>query len=527
MSEVYIHIGEMLARNGRKYPDEVALVERIPEAGKRRVLTWKAFDDRANQVATFLQEKGIEKGDRVIQLMHNSIDWLVVYFGIIRTGAWVVPLNFRFTEKELRYCLQVAEPKVFIFGPEFAERVAPLAREGAPSVTFACAGGPVPSFAVDFFTVVNQSPPEPVSLELGPEDPCGLYFTSGTTGRPKPILLTHQNMVCACITENVHHRQTHEDIFILIPPLYHTGAKMHWFGSLIVGGPAVILQGVSPRWILEAVSEERATLVWLLVPWVQDILIALDQGKLRLEDFTLDQWRLMHIGAMPIPPALIRRWQHYFPDMAYDTIYGLGEAAGPNCIHLGTENIHKVGAIGKAGFNWETRIVDDQGRSIHPGTPGELLVRGNGVMREYYKNPEATAQALQEGWLHTGDIVREDEDGFIYLVDRKKDLIICGGENVFPVEVEDFLHTHPDIRDAAAIGYPDERLGEIVAVVVDPKPGARLLEEEILTFCQVLPRYKRPRKVFLGEIPRNPTGKIEKPRLRKKYCGREGILQPA
>jgi acyl-CoA synthetase (AMP-forming)/AMP-acid ligase II len=526
MSDVYIHIGEMLARNGRKYAHEVALVERIPEAGKRRTITWKESDDRANQAANFLREKGIEKGDRVIQLMHNSIDWLVTYFGIIRTGAWVVPLNFRFTEKDLRYCLEVAEPKVFIFGPEFTERVAPLAQEGSRGVVFACTGAPVPSFAVDFTEAAGQASPEALAVGLGPQDPCGLYFTSGTTGRPKPILLTHNNMVCACITENAHHRQTHADTFILIPPLYHTGAKMHWFGSLIVGGPAVILQGVSPRWILEAVSEEKATIVWLLVPWVQDILIALDRGTLRLGDFTLAQWRLMHIGAMPIPPALIHRWRRYFPEMAYDTIYGLGEAAGPNCIHLGIENTHKVGAIGKPGFNWEARIVDEQGEEVLPGRAGELLVRGNGVMREYYKNPEATAQALKGGWLHTGDIVREDEEGFIYLVDRKKDLIICGGENVFPVEVEDFLHTHPDVRDVAAIGYPDERLGEIVAVVVDPKPGARLFEEDLITFCQVLPRYKRPRKVFLGTIPRNPTGKIEKPKLRKKYCGREEILQP-
>jgi acyl-CoA synthetase (AMP-forming)/AMP-acid ligase II len=229
----------------------------------------------------------------------------------------------------------------------------------------------------------------------------------------------------------------------------------------------------------------------------------------------------MHIGAMPVPPSLIKRWKEYFPDMDYDTTYGLSESSGPNCMHLGIENNHKVGSIGKPGFNWEARIVDEQGRDVEPGQTGELILRGNGVMREYYKNPEATAQALRDGWLYTGDMAREDEDGFVFLVDRKKDIIITGGENVFPVEVEHFVYSHPSVKDAAAIGCPDERLGEIVAIVIEVAPGKNLSEAEVLQHCESLPRYKRPRKVFFGEIPRNPTGKIEKPKLRKKYIGRE------
>jgi acyl-CoA synthetase (AMP-forming)/AMP-acid ligase II len=326
-------------------------------------------------------------------------------------------------------------------------------------------------------------------------------------------------MVCACITENAHHWQGKRDVFILIPPLYHTGAKMHWFGSFIVGGKAVILKGVSPEWTLEAVSEEGGTIVWLLVPWAQDILLKLDSGELKISDYKLDQWRLMHIGAQPVPPALIKHWKKYFPAMQYDTNFGLSESTGPGCVHLGIGNEHKIGAIGRPGFNWEARIVDENGNDVKRGDPGELIVRGDGVMREYYKNPEATAKALINGWLYTGDMARLDEDGFIWLVDRKKDVIITGGENVFPVEVEDFLHTNPNIKDAAAIGLSDERLGEIVAVIIDVAPGKSLSEEEVLKFCEALPKYKRPRKVFFGEVPRNPTGKIEKPKLRQKYSG--------
>jgi acyl-CoA synthetase (AMP-forming)/AMP-acid ligase II len=520
-----IHIGEMLARNAHLYPTAIALVERIPTENKRREITWKQFDDASNRCANALIKRGINKGDKVIHLMMNSIDWLIAYFGVVRTGAWIVPLNFRFTSDDIKYCVDTAEPKAMIFGEEFTERINAI-QDAMPTIEHFCfVGKEAPSYSELFEKVLETSSSNPPTREITHADPCGLYFTSGTTGKPKPILLTHKNMVCACITENMHHHQTRRDNFILIPPLYHTGAKMHWFGSFIVGGRAVILKGATPEYVLEAVSEEKGTIVWLLVPWAQDILVKFDSGELKPDDYDLSQWRLMHIGAQPVPPALVKHWKEYFPTMAYDTTYGLSESTGPGCIHLGIENEHKVGAIGLPGFNWETQIVDPDGNPVTHGDVGELAVRGDGVMKEYYKNQEATAQALRNGWLYTGDMARQDDDGFIFLVDRKKDVIICGGENVFPVEIEDFLHTNPKVKDAAAIGCPDERLGEIVTVVIDVVPGQTLSEEEVLVFCEKLPKYKRPRKVFFGEVPRNPTGKIEKPKLRKTYIGIEGAFK--
>ncbi len=521
MKDVYTHIAEILARNARMYPDDVALIERNPAEKKRWEITWKQFDERVNRFSNALARKGVKKGDKVVHFMMNSIDWLVAYFGIVRTGAWVVPLNFRFTADDVKYCCDVAEPKVFVFDEEFTGRIDAI-KSQLPTVTdYICFGNKIPSYAESLTALIEASPANPLGVDIAFDDPCGLYFTSGTTGQPKPILLTHENMLCACVTENAHHRQTKKDCFILIPPLYHTGAKMHWFGSFIVGGKAVILKGVSPEWTLEAVSEEGGTIVWLLVPWAQDILLKFDSGELKPSSYKLGQWRLMHIGAQPVPPALIKHWKEYFPTMDYDTNYGLSESTGPGCVHLGMGNEHKIGAIGIPGFNWETRIVDENGKSVKAGEPGELCVRGNGVMREYYRNPEATAKTLIGGWLFTGDMARQDEDGFIWLVDRKKDVIITGGENVFPVEVEDFLHTNTSVKDAAAIGLPDERLGEIVAVIIDVVPGKTLTQEEVLKFCEGLPKYKRPRKIFFGEVPRNPTGKIEKPKLRKKYTGME------
>jgi acyl-CoA synthetase (AMP-forming)/AMP-acid ligase II len=293
---------------------------------------------------------------------------------------------------------------------------------------------------------------------------------------------------------------------------------MHWFGNLMVGAKTVILKGVRPKDILSAVSEERATIVWLLVPWAHDILVAIENNEIDLNDFHLDQWRLMHIGAQPVPPSLIRKWKHHFPAHQYDTNYGLTEATGPGCVHLGVENYHKVGAIGVPGFDWECRIVDDNLEPVALGDAGELLVRGPGVMKEYYRNPEATAQTLRNGWLHTGDIARQDAEGFIWLIDRKKDVIICGGENIFPNEIENFLMSNAKILDAGVIGIPDIRLGEIAAAVIALKPGACMSEEEIVQFCKDLPRYKRPRKIIFDTVPRNPTGKIEKPKLRKRYA---------
>ena len=512
-------ITEILARNARMYGGEIALIEREPAKDKRVAITWQEFDDIANRVANALIAKGVKKGDKVIHLMMNCLEWLPAYFGILRTGAWAVPLNFRFSANDILTCAEIAEAKVMVFGEEFVDRVNTI-KEDLVTINDYVFSGPAdmkPDYAEAFDEFLKTGSTENPDIAINLLDEAGLYFTSGTTGTPKPILLTHKNLEFACVVENRHHNQTHEDNFLCIPPLYHTGAKMHWFGNFIVGAKAIILKGIKPQWILEAISEEKATIVWLLVPWAQDILIAIENNEVNLADYQLDQWRLMHIGAQPVPPSLIKNWKEVFPYHDYDTTYGLSETTGPGCVHLGMENLHKVGAIGVPGFDWEFKIVDNDLKEVPKGEPGELMVKGPGVMKEYYKNPEATRDTLIDGWLLTGDMARVDEDGFIWLVDRKKDVIITGGENIFPVEIENFLMENKKIHDAAVIGIPDERLGEIVAAIIQVKSGREMNEEESLVYCEALPRYKRPRKVFFDDVPRNPTGKIEKPKLREKY----------
>ena len=324
----------------------------------------------------------------------------------------------------------------------------------------------------------------------------------------------------AARSEQVHHSQTHDDVFLCIPPLYHTGAKIHLLGHLLVGSKSVLLRGVTPENIFKTVSEEGCTVVWLLVPWAQDILVALDEGRLKIEDYNLDQWRMMHIGAQPVPRSLVNNWLKYFPHHDYDTNYGLSEGMGPGSVHLGVGNIHKVGAIGIPGFGWEAKLIDGNGETLtEMESVGELCLKGPALMNCYYNNPEATEEALVDGWLLTGDIARRDADGFYWLVDRKKDVVISGGENIYPVEIEAFMSDYEPIKDVAVIGTPDQRLGEIATAIVEIKPEFKdsVTEKDINDFCLALPRYKRPRKIIFADVPRNSTGKIEKPVLRERY----------
>ena len=530
-------ITDILEKNCRLYGDDVALVEINPEmpetkrttwkefdliepsraAYYRREITWNVFNEKANRFANLLIERGIKKGEKVGILLMNCLEWLPIYFGILKTGALAVPLNFRYSADEIKYCVELAEIDILVFGPEFIGRVEEIADEISKGRLLYFVGDGCPGFAEDYNAHTANCSSQSPKIDVNDDDEAAIYFSSGTTGFPKAILHNLESLMHAAKAEQNHHGQTKDDVFLCIPPLYHTGAKMHWFGSLLTGGKAVLLKGTSPKTILQAVSEEHCTIVWLLVPWAQDLLLALDNKELDIADYDLDQWRLMHIGAQPVPPSLIKHWKEYFPHHQYDTNYGLSESIGPGCVHLGVDNIDKVGAIGKAGYGWEAKIIDEQGETVKQGETGELAVKGPGVMTCYYRDPKATAEVLHDGWLYTGDMAMEDEDGFIFLVDRKKDVIISGGENIYPVQIEDFLRTNEAILDVAVIGLADHRLGEISAAIIELKPGVECTEEDIQEFCKKLPRYKRPRKIIFADVPRNPTGKIEKPKLREKY----------
>ena len=540
------NITEILERNAAEWPDDVALVEINPQELESRhttwreysliesspieafrsEMTWREFDEKANRFANFLLSRGFRKGDKVAILLMNCLEWLPIYFGVLKAGCMAVPLNFRYTADEILYCLGLADADALVFGPEFIGRVEEIVDRVPRLKAKLYVGDDCPTFAEPYRSLLSYCSSRSPAVKMTQADDAAIYFSSGTTGFPKAIVLQHRCLVHSCRVEQAHHGQTKDDVFLCIPPLYHTGAKMHWFGSFLVGGKAVLLKGVKPEWILRAVSEEHCTIVWLLVPWAQDILDAIDRGDVKLEEYGLSQWRLMHIGAQPVPPSLIKRWKKVFPRHDYDTNYGLSESTGPGAVHLGVENIDHVGAIGVAGYGWKTKIVGKDGVTpVKPGEVGELALCGPGVMREYYRNPQATAEIMKEpGWLLTGDMA-EERDGFIYLVDRAKDVIISGGENLYPVQIEDFIRANPKVKDVAVIGLPDARLGEIAAAIVAVREGESLGEDEFNAYCMGLPRYKRPRKVIFADVPRNPTGKIEKPKLRKMYGGAGLVAQ--
>ena len=388
-------ITELLEKHARLQGAEIALVEvnpseerdkavtwedfhliesANPDAPYRRELSWREFNRRANRFANLLLCRGLKKGDRVGILMMNCLEWLPIYFGILKAGCLAVPMNFRYSSDEIKYCLELADVDVLVFGPEFVTRMDPIADQlpGVKMLFYVGKNGP--AYAEDCLKLMQFASIEPPPVVLTEDDDAAIYFSSGTTGFPKAILHKHRSLICSAMTEQNHHGQTADDVFLCIPPLYHTGAKMHWFGSLFSGSRAVLLRGVKPEWILRAIAEERCTIVWLLVPWAQDILDAIESGKVDLSKYRLNQLRLMHIGAQPVPPSLIQRWLKIFPHHQYDTNYGLSESIGPGCVHLGVENVHKVCAIGKAGYLWETRIVDEHGNDVARGEVGELIV---------------------------------------------------------------------------------------------------------------------------------------------------------
>jgi acyl-CoA synthetase (AMP-forming)/AMP-acid ligase II len=516
-----VNIPEMVARNARMYPDEEALVDIDPEKGVRRGMTWKEFNEKIDRVANALIDRGIKPGDKVSQIMYNSSEFLAIFLGILRCGAWAAPLSFRLTSHEIKYCIDNSEAKILFLDDRNAGKVEACREELGTIQDYIFLGKDLPAKMDTYEGFIASASSNPVNLQATDEEGAALYFTSGTTGQPKPILLSHKNMECAAITNNYNRSVDHRDNFLNLPPLYHAGSIMMWYAHVIVGAPSTILLGVvTSEKILKAVHQEKITILFLVTPWAQDILSASDRGELSLSDYDVRSCRLLCMGAQPVPPSLIKRWKETFPHMDYITDYGLGEANGPGCMHLGPGDEEKWGSIGKPSFNWEARIVDFKGKDVPPGQVGELIVRGNGVMKGYYRNPEKTAETIRNGWCYTGDMAKRDPNGFFWLVDRKKDLIITGGENIYPVEVEEVLHLHAKIYDAAVIGTADERMGEVPIAIISPKPGEELSVEELMQFCKErLPKFKVPKEFIFDQVPRNPTGKIEKQKLRAKYSG--------
>jgi len=507
--------------NASKFPGREFVIESYPSKKTRRVLNWRELDEQTNKVANYLiEECGIKKGDVVQHLLLNSIEWYVTYMAVLKTGAVISPLNFRFASSDIKYACDVTRSKVFILGETFVPRIEPIMKAMEYCENYICVGDnpPVPMKA--YKEIIGIGKPSPVLVDAADDDMAELMFTSGTTGAPKPVSHTHGTLFWIGIGNALTYNEGYASVYLSPHPFYHSGTLFLSFPCYIAAGKILMPMELQPENYLRSIADEGCTGGWNTVPTWADLLSALKSGQINLKDYDLSRLKHIEIGAQPVPYALLEDSKKIFPDLPISNIYGITEGGGGGLTNCYDEEImRKPGSIGKATAFMEAKIVDSEDNEMPAGTVGELLMRGPRLMKEYAFNPEMTAKTITNGWLHTGDLAYMDEEGFIFFADRAKDLIIRGGENIFPAEIEDALRKHPKIQDVAVLGYPHPRLVEIVMAIIQVRPGETLTDEDVVNFVKErgLAKYKWPEKIVQTTIPRNPAGKIEKPKLRDLY----------
>lgn len=511
------------AIHARHLSDKVCLIERTPSSGLRRTLTWKKFNEAINRTANYLSKKcDIKDGDYVMHLQNNSLEWLISYYAIIRIGAVVVPLNFRFESSDVLYAAGVCHPKVFILGSEFLKVVQPVQEKLKSVRHYICVGDTVPGDMIGYGEIEAYEDLSDAMVDVEDAHDLAMMFTSGTTGTPKPVMHSHFSLKNTAAGNGMSYFVEKNDNYLFFLPLFHSGTMFLWAPFYATGATGTILREFNDaKHIIEALAEEKCTDTLFVVPVAIMILNAIDNGAIKLSDYDLSAWRYMEIGAQPVPFDIMKKLVTTLP-CGVSNIYGITEGGGGGLFNLYPEDVlRKPGSIGKPTYGVEAKIVDYDGSELPTGAVGELIFSTDRMMKAYHGNPEQTAATIRNGWLHTGDLLKTDEEGFYYIVDRMKDMITSGGENIYPVEIEDALMDHPDIEDVACIGYPDDRLVEIVMAVVQLKEGRSMTEEELITYAKSkIATYKVPRKVIFASIPRSATGKLMKPLIREKYTGR-------
>jgi fatty-acyl-CoA synthase len=504
-----MYFGDWLARWAMYSPEKVALVD--VASGRR--LTYREFNWRADQLAGALRQRlGVGKGDRVAVLAHNCAETLELFFALGKLGAIMVPVNYRLAAAEIKHILTDAAPKVLFYGPEFATTIVGLAPElDIASVLAFEPTGAESGYEALLASYAGAGVPTPAEISL--EDAHLILYTSGTTGLPKGAMLTHGTITWNAINTQVGWDLRSDDVTLTHTPFFHTGGLNVLTTPLIHrGGTIILMRTFDAVTSLELIERERCTVVFAVPTMFHMMLEAAN-----FETAKLDSVRFFVTGGAPCPVPLIEAYAKR--GMTFKQGYGLTEA-GPNCFTLdGRDAIRKAGSVGFPNFHVDVRVVDDEGQDVPAGAVGELLIRGPHVIKGYWKNPQATAASIQDGWLHTGDLVRRDEEGYFYIVDRKKDMIISGGENIFPAELEHLLLSHPAVAEVAVIGVPHPKWGEVGRVVAVLKAGETATEAELIDYLgERVARYKLPKSVvFVPSLPRNPTGKVLKTTLREQF----------
>jgi O-succinylbenzoate-CoA ligase len=500
-----MNIGQFLTKRAYLSPNKLGVV-----CNEKRV-TFRELNNRANRVANAILSMGVQKGERVAVLMMNSVEYFESYYGIAKTGAIMVPLNWRLVGSELEYILKDSGARVLIYGSQFAGVVEEM-RPNLEIDGFIHQGGDTPPGDIDYQDWLDKSSPEEPVISSEGDDEQFIMYTSGTTGLPKGAVISHRNMFMASANFTYCMDFAFSDIFLLVLPMFHIGALAPATMCVHKGATAIVMESFDPEGVFKLMEEERVT-TFLAVPAMLNFMLQVpDRDK-----YDFSSLNYVWSGAAPVPESLIREYAGFGVKIVQ--LYGLTEAAGSGTSLRPEEALDKIGSCGKPYFHLDIKIVDDEGNELPPGMEGELIIRSESVMKGYWNLPQATEETIKDGWLHTGDIARMDEEGYFYITDRKKDMIISGGENVYPAEIEKVLHSHHKILEAAVIGMPSQEWGESPRAIVVPKENESLTEQEVIDFCNgKLARFKMPKAVvFTDTLPRNPTGKILKWKLREQF----------
>lgn len=499
-----INIGTFLTKRALITPNREGLV---CESVRR---TFSELNARANRLAHAMQALGIGHGDRVGMLALNEPEYYDLYFGLAKIGAILVPVNYRLAAPEMQYILSDSGVSVLIFSQEYLEIVDSSRSDLSVKEYITIADSP-PDWAKSYESVIMEHPyTEPVIIG-GDDDTLTILYTSGTTGQPKGAELTHRNYFWTSINMLTTFGETGEN-FLIALPLFHIGALAGPPHFVHTGKKAVLLRSFNPQRFLELLQEEK-------IHGFGSVPALLSFLKLvpNFEKYDWSSVRIILVYAAPVPVNLINEYAK--ANIEIRQLYGLTECTGPGSVIDPENAVIKAGSCGLPFFHVDIRLVDSQGVDVQSGEMGEVIMKGPGIMKGYWNRPKETSETIKDQWLHTGDIAQMDDDGFLYIRDRKKDMIISGAENIYPAEIENSLLANPKIQDVAVIGFPDEKWGEAVKAIVVMKEGEELTEEELIQWCDgKIGKYKIPKKVeFTDNIPRTLTGKILKRELRDQY----------
>ncbi len=508
------NIGGFLAKRAKLSPR----LEALYDVANNLRLNYTEFNERVDRAAHMLAALGLKKGERVALLLMNSIEFAESFLACAKLGLVVVPLNWRLVPDELEFIIKDSGSLVLIFGGEFTANVDELHRRGEKTGIrdwiYVGPDGHCPPYAKSYDALRKAAIATPVEIISGEDDMLYIMYTSGTTGLPKGVVHTHNSSFWAIATFSSTADLRLYDRFMLSLPMFHVGALMPLMLCIYNGMSCVMSRSFDPSAAWKLIESEKIT-VAILVPAMLNFMLQVPEAN------TCDasSMRFTFCGAAPVPDHLVL--SYHKRNLPVVQVYGLTETCGPTALVSLDDYMDKLGSTGKPFFHTDVRIVDaETGKDMPAGQSGELITRSKHNMIAYWNREKATADTIKDGWLYTGDVARMDEDGYIYILDRSKDMIISGGENVYPAEIEGVLLTHPKIREVAVIGQASAKWGESpLAVVVKSDPS--LSEAEVLGYVNgKLSRFKLPKAaVFIDEIPRNPSGKVLKRVLREQFPG--------